>query len=197
MAQVICVNCFLEYPVGYCLLDLPEGCKKLESDSSSGNVGGELLEFDREAYEGNKDATLNDPISTGRKRAARLFPIAPGQVCEWAWHKHCGGGVEPIVGCTGRPATNIHHGPDKSTLNNDRATNISIICEFCHNRWHGANDKYYVEPRPKDNLLWLPGKGISEDRQIFLLSDIVKAEKQEILLNEMMIPEGGKDRKRV
>lgn len=191
MANLICVNCYLDYPVGYCEFDLEKGCKDNEaSDGTASNQGFGLFDPSEEP---NKDEGLNDPVSTGRKRAAKLYPIAPGQVCEWAWKKHCGGSIEPIVGCTGRPATNIHHGPDKSTLNNDRETNISIICEYCHNRFHTANDKYYIEPRPKDNLIWLPDPLRYADKALYALSDIQEASKQEVLINEMMIPEGGKD----
>lgn len=191
MVQVVCINCQLQYPTGYCLLELPNGCKPEDKEA--------VEVFDDESLDSyapvseNKDANLNDPISTGRKRAAKLYPISPGQVCDWAWRKQCGGGIVPIFGCTGRPATDIHHGPDKSTLNNDRDTNISIVCSHCHNRWHTANDKYYVEPRPKDNLRWVPSKGI-EALPIYTLADIEKATKQEILMNEMLIPAGGKDK---
>lgn len=187
MAEVICINCYVGYPVGYCLDDKPQGCVVTQQSVTlvpEWNVG----------EPENKDSELNDPISTGRKRAAKLFPISPGQVCEWAWRKQCGGGIVPVIGCPGRPATNIHHGPDKSTLNNDRETNISIICEFCHNRWHVGNDAYYREPRPKDNLVWLPDKGIESGETVHQLSEMVKATKQEVLMNEMMIPEGGKDK---
>jgi hypothetical protein len=119
-----------------------------------------------------------------------MYKIEGGQVCEWAWRKNCGGGIEPIIGCTGRPASHIHHGPDKSTLSNER-TNISLVCEFCHNRWHVANDKYYGT-RPADNSVWLPHINII-GRDIQPLSNIQKASKQEILVEEMLRPEGGKD----
>jgi hypothetical protein len=140
-----------------------------------------------------EEKVYKDARSTGRKRAAQLYPIAVGQVCEWAWHRNCGGGVVPIVGCTGRPATHIHHGPDKSTLNNERS-NISIICSFCHNRWHAANDRYYVEPRPENGATWLPTLQDS-DTPVGTLADMVKASKEEILLEELKIPERGKDKK--
>lgn len=85
-----------------------------------------------------------DPISTGRKEAAKKFPINPGMVCEWAWLRYAGGGIEPIIGCPGHPAEAIHHGPDKNTMRNVEG-NIHRICAECHNRWHAANDKYYGE----------------------------------------------------
>lgn len=94
--------------------------------------------------------TFTDPESTGRKLVARLYPIKPGMVCEWARKKNCGGGSNPIVGCLGNPASDLHHGPDKNTLNNEKgswgvgeAENVHLICSFCHNRWHAANDGSY------------------------------------------------------
>jgi len=51
--------------------------------------------------------------------AAKAAPIKPGSVCEWAWLLQAGGGVVPIMGCPGRPASDRHHGPDKNTLNNN------------------------------------------------------------------------------
>lgn len=182
MAEVTCINCYVGYPVGYCLDDKPQGCVVTQQSVTlvpEWNVGEPEAE----------DKVYTDPISTGRKRAAKLFPIENGKVCEWAYYKNVGGGFEPIMGCPGRPATNIHHGPDKDTMNNDRETNISIICEYCHNKWHVANDKFYVEPRPYGT--WLP---TLSDKKLMTLAAKVKATKQEILINEMMIPIGGKDK---
>jgi hypothetical protein len=174
----------------FCLWHDDGGCKENESSET---FGAELsLSVESAEQEVAEEKVLRDPVSAGRKRAAVMYEISPGQVCEWAWSKQCGGGIEPIVGCTGRPASNIHHGPDKSTLNNVR-DNISVICTFCHNRWHVANDKYYVEPRPTDNSAWVPDK--FPEKEILPLSAKVKATKQEILINEMTIPEGGKDGK--
>lgn len=103
------------------------------------------------------DEELRDVESTGRKRAAQVKPILPGDICEWAWLKFAGGGVKPIIGCAGNPAQNIHHGPDKSTLNNDPDTNLHKICAECHNRWHTLNDKFYGE-RPPGGAAFLPLK---------------------------------------
>lgn len=185
--NIVCLNCFVGYPPEYCELEKASGCLIEVVPNGTISFGG-----DNDESNGAKEYV--DAVSTGRKRAARLYPISPGQVCAWAWNKDCGGGIEPIIGCTGRPASNIHHGPDKSTLNNDES-NISVICTFCHNRWHAANDKYYALPRPEGELPWIPTKGIPEGTEVIPLSRKTKATKQEILLNEMMIPEGGKDKK--
>lgn len=101
------------------------------------------LEAYFEGYTGSKPLDqYADPISTGRKEAAKKFPIKPGMVCEWAWLRNAGGGVKPIIGCPGHPAEAIHHGPDKNTMMNVEG-NIHRICAECHNRWHATNDPYY------------------------------------------------------
>lgn len=100
-----------------------------------------------------EDADVTDPKSTGRKRAAALYPIEPGMVCEWSGLRYACGGKFPIVGCTDRPATHRHHGPDKNTLNNSPG-NVHRICVFCHNRWHTLNDPVYDEYFGTDS--WLP-----------------------------------------
>lgn len=105
-----------------------------------------------------KDAeSVRDITSTGRKRAAQVKPIEAGMVCEWAGLKYAGGGVLPIIGCAGNLATNIHHGPDKNTLNNEWE-NLHRICATCHNRWHEQNDPFYGE-RPQDGTAFLPLSG--------------------------------------
>lgn len=127
---------------------------------------------------------FKDALSAGRKRAARMYPIAEGQLCEWSFKKNCGGGIVPVMGCSGRLATNIHHGPDKSVLNNER-DNISIICAFCHNLWHAKNDEHYIEPRPADGREWLPLK--NEELTIHALSDMEQATLEEIILHEIKL----------
>lgn len=187
MATKMCVNCAAEYPDTFCLWSI-EGCRsQIEVDGKATDP-----DFELGFNEPTEERVMKDPVSTGRKRAAVAYPIQAGQVCEWAFRKNAGGGIEPIIGCAGRPASHIHHGPDKSTLNNDR-DNISLVCEFCHNRWHVANDKFYGK-RPEDNSTWIPHVNII-GREIQPLSTMVKATKMEILTNEMLIPEGGKDGK--
>jgi hypothetical protein len=108
-----------------------------------------------DGYEAAKDISeYKDPISTGRKRAAAMYPIAAGQVCEWANLKAAGGGVVPITGCVGRPASDRHHGPDKNTMNNAPG-NLHRICDHCHNTWHAVNDPHYGD-RPDHTLPFIP-----------------------------------------
>jgi hypothetical protein len=128
---------------------------------------------------------MADVEATGRKRSIAVKPIKPGMRCEWAFLKQAGGGIEPIAGCPGHPAENVHHGPDKSVLNNDPETNLSRICSHCHNRWHVANDKYYLEPRPEHGATWLPDSELIGDREFHELNfDGPKMTKVEALLLE-------------
>ena len=115
---------------------------------------------------------LLDPLSTGRHRAAIRIPqeyFDTKPICAWAGLAAAGGGVRPIIGCRGNVATDRHHGPDKSVLNNDDdleffGTNLHAICGNCHARWHAVNDKSYLPPgwkkgdeaRPANGAAWLP-----------------------------------------
>jgi hypothetical protein len=96
-----------------------------------------------------RDAALRDQQSTGRKRAARLYPLDRDAECEWAGSTSAGGGTNPIPGCGKRRNTvkgkqqARHHGPDKNTLNNEPG-NVHRICHSCHNAWHAVNDPDYV-----------------------------------------------------
>jgi hypothetical protein len=133
----------------------PAGSAGSDSDESGQEVDTGYIS---DGYEGLKNISeYKDPISTGRKRAAEMYPIHTGMVCEWAHLKKAGGGVVPIVGCIGRAATDRHHGPDKNTMNNAKG-NVHRICSFCHNAWHGANDDYYGE-RPSPDKPFIPIKG--------------------------------------
>lgn len=128
------------------------------------------------ANRAGKDAeAMRDVLSTGRKRAAIAAPIQPDTVCEWAKRKNAGGGVKPIVGCMGNKATDRHHGPDKSVLNNELGSNLHRICATCHNRWHTLNDPEYGE-RPEAGAPFLPLTGqclphdpeqLATDQEIF------------------------------
>lgn len=109
-----------------------------------------------DAHTGTKSlGDYKDPISTGRKFAAQAAPIDVGQICEWAGLARAGGGVRPIVGCVGRPASDRHHGPDKNTMNNVVGINLHRICDHCHNTWHALNDPHYGE-RPDHTKPFIP-----------------------------------------
>lgn len=119
---------------------------------------------------------LSDPHSTGRKRAAQLYPLDKEASCEWQGKKNCGGGRVPIVGCTHGKQVARHHGPVKNTTRNQLG-NVHRICTRCHNHWHELNDLVYdereygmlphdpveasAEELVADEMLWVTGK-ISE-----------------------------------
>lgn len=88
--------------------------------------------------------TLKDPQSTGRKRAARLYPLDPEAPCDWQGKKECGGGRRPIIGCLDGKQQHRHHGPVKNTVKNHEG-NVHRICTACHVHWHELNDLIYDE----------------------------------------------------
>jgi len=112
------------------------------------------LEKDRGGQVKEPDA-ITDIESTGRKRAAQLYPFFEGMKCEWIGLYNAGGGAVPIIGCRDGVAKARHHGPDKNTVNNS-PTNVHRICHDCHNRWHALNDSFYTETRPGTNVPYVP-----------------------------------------
>lgn len=143
-----------------CLQGMPEFCMTggncdstlLDSDSSQENRTYDDNSIEEDYKRGpkrrrKKVSTLKDPHSTGRKEAARLYPLNKEADCEWANLEKAGGGKFPIKGCALRPVgvqkqTNRHHGPDKNTMNNEKG-NVHRICSHCHNLWHAKNDADY------------------------------------------------------
>lgn len=109
-----------------------------------------VLSFKRSYSNNGKGAAIKDPEdvtdrhSTGRKRAALLWPIFEDKPCSWRGKKNCGGGLHPIIGCFDGMQRHRHHGPVKDTLRNEPG-NVHTICAKCHNRWHSANDAVYDE----------------------------------------------------
>jgi hypothetical protein len=91
---------------------------------------------------------VTDRYSTGRKRAAALYPLNNKEPCEWRNLKNCGGGV-PVIGCLNGFQQDRHHGPVKDTLRNERE-NVHLICKKCHKRWHYFNDPVYLEEKWDD-----------------------------------------------
>lgn len=118
---------------------------------------------------------ITNNLTSGRKRAARLVPILTGMVCEFAMLRYAGGGIIPIVGCPGNVLAKVkkgadlpagtdsrgelHHGPDKTTINNAPGTNLHRICSNCHHRWHALNNPFYPKERPGPEVPWLPVDG--------------------------------------
>lgn len=106
--------------------------------------------FNKRGRGWSRDLDLKDQQSTGRKRAAKAYPLDRTKPCEWQGLRLAGGGRFPIVGCTNGLQAARHHGPDKNTLNNERG-NVHRICATCHNRWHTRNDPEYIPGDPGKN----------------------------------------------
>jgi hypothetical protein len=131
---------------------------------------------------------MKDPVSTGRKRAAQLKPIIEDMICDWAGLLNAGGGITPIVGCTGVKLTkekgnevrtgNIHHGPDKDVLNNSDE-NLHRVCSRCHNRWHALNDPAYPKSRPTPGTPFVP-----VDAEIVAHDKYTKATEEQLAFSE-------------
>lgn len=117
-------------------------------------------------------------VEAGRRRAGLIAKIPKGYICEWARLEYAGGGTAPIIGCDGNLAEALHHGPDKSTINNEVGINLHRICHNCHNRWHELNDDSYGE-RPTDNSTYNPSGDFLQHNRLDQVSRniIVKSER--------------------
>lgn len=99
------------------------------------------------------DNEIRDLKSTGRKRAAVLYPLDASASCEWRNLRFAGGGLFPIPGCVAGTQKHRHHGPVVLTTANIEG-NVHRICADCHNRWHGLNDPFIKEYMT--TILWSP-----------------------------------------
>jgi hypothetical protein len=98
------------------------------------------------------DDAVTDQQSTGRKRAAKMYPLKDANgnklPCDFAKKKDAlpkymevqidGCGVRP--GTMPNPAQARHH-HDYNTLNNERE-NVGLLCHSCHNLLHARNDPF-------------------------------------------------------
>lgn len=105
---------------------------------------------DKRSRSHKRDTGLRDQQSTGRKRAAVMYPLDREALCEWndaSPTNPKGGGKYPMtIGCILKQQAR-HHGPDKNTLNNEIG-NVHRICHFHHNNWHAKNDPEYDPNQP-------------------------------------------------
>lgn len=115
-----------------------------EENGSSENFSFEQPGGDEPRRRKSARENLRDPKSTGRKRAARLYPLDRSAPCEWRGLRNCGGGLRPIIGCLDGNQQHRHHGPVKETTRNELG-NVHRICDDCHNHWHELNDLVYDE----------------------------------------------------
>lgn len=99
------------------------------------------------------DDAVTDQQSTGRKRAAALYPLKDANgnslPCDYA---NLPAPTLPnymevqIDGCGIRKGTvagkaQARHHHDYNTLNNERS-NVALLCHSCHNLLHAKNDEY-------------------------------------------------------
>lgn len=150
-------------------------------EETRGNESGRL-QIQRKPRSQKRDATLKDQQSTGRKRAAREYPFELDgnglrAKCEWAGKAECGGGPRPILGCVNGRQEARHHGPDKSTSNNDEG-NVHRICHRCHNRWHAKNNSAYdwTDTRVKKHA---PRDQTPQERELALYDEMLFIAKKE------------------
>lgn len=118
-----------------------KGCKKCHPKVKTDSV---VEVISKPTTRKSKVDGLKDEKSTGRKRAAILYPIDKEAPCEWQGKKNCGGGRRPIVGCLTGKQQHRHHGPVKKTTRNEEG-NVHRICTDCHVHWHELNDLVYDE----------------------------------------------------
>jgi len=63
----------------------------------------------------SEPSDIRDVTSTGRKRAAMMYPIFKDMVCEWAGLAKAGGGVEPIIRFVPATLSNPTRAPTRVT----------------------------------------------------------------------------------
>lgn len=107
-----------------------------DNDAPGGNVveteaENEALPLSSPKKRKSAKENLRDPKSTGRKRAAQLYPINSDDPCEWRGLRNCGGGRRPIIGCLDGTQKHRHHGPVKDTTRNEQG-NVHRICTDCN-----------------------------------------------------------------
>jgi len=101
------------------------------------------------------DQSVTDPQSTGRKRAASLYPLIDGNgnrlPCDLAGKKDALPNFMKVQidGCGVRQGTlpgkaQSRHHHDYNVMNNDR-DNIGLLCHSCHNLIHAKNDPHKAE----------------------------------------------------
>lgn len=183
-----CVRGFHNDCWGECSCDHQATPTTVTGGGNDENRGSQEEENWRQALRKNRgrrtkrDASLKDQQSTGRKRAARLYPLDSSAACEWRGKANCGGGEFPVLGCIEGRQTDRHHGPDKVVTNNEPG-NVHRICSSCHHEWHAKNNKDYEwkgkahqlhQPRPMTTEeLWEAAQRdlLRRDRKIKRMKD--------------------------
>jgi hypothetical protein len=124
----------------------------VETEYTNLNLGLEEPDSKTVTRRYKNDDAVTDQQSTGRKRAAKLYPLTDAngnkKPCDFA-NKSA---VLPkymevqIDGCGVRPHTmpnpaQSRHHHDYNTLNNERE-NVGLLCHSCHNLLHARNDPF-------------------------------------------------------
>lgn len=116
---------------------------------------------------GKQDHKIKDPHSTGRKRAAVLFPLDRDSPCEWqdaSVGNPMGGGPRPITTGCNNLQSHRHHGPNRNTLDNSEG-NVHRVCSLCHNRWHAQNNKI-LDMLEKSGEQWIEGVSVWQESSL-------------------------------
>lgn len=149
----VCLDCAQGFHFD-CLLGEEGKCCCGDRGSSSGSENEGLSTGLRDGLKWAKsDTQIRDRKSTGRKRAAKLYPIDSDNGCEWRTLLFAGGGLYPIIGCTDGNMKHRHHGPILATTANVEG-NVHRICDACHRVWHVCNDAFVKEFMR--TVAWLP-----------------------------------------
>lgn len=105
-----------------CQIGLP--CLEVAANES------ELVESDTKTVKQARRS--GNSQASGRKLAAKLYPLDSNAPCEWKGKANCGGGDFPILGCPsmGKGVQQArHHGPEKNVQNNEPG-NVHRICHY-------------------------------------------------------------------
>lgn len=167
---IICISCWrgMHGACNALFFDDPCECDHAPMDAF-GAVGpfksqiGEALNLDPEEPDSTKttrrlkdDQAVTDPQSTGRKRAAKLYPLRTEDgnpiPCDLAgrtaptlptYYKVQIDGCGIRQGSIKANAQSRHHW-SYNTLDNERS-NIGLLCHSCHNLIHSRNDEFKAD----------------------------------------------------
>jgi len=140
-------TCFGDCNCDHLPVNATDASETPSSEVTSESDADEIVSAIKRQRRNKPDHAVKDQQSTGRKRAAKLYPLDPTKPCEWRNTYGQGGGDVKIYGCKDGFHQARHHGPDKNTLNNEPG-NVHRICHVCHNKWHAKNDPNYDPNKP-------------------------------------------------
>jgi hypothetical protein len=150
-----CAQIDADFPICECTHDTTSDtpARPVGTIGAALNLGEDEPETTTRTRRLKNDDAVTDQQSTGRKRAAKAFPLKDAEgnriPCDYA---NMPAPTLPnymevqIDGCGVRPGTlpshaQSRHHHDYNTLNNERA-NVALLCHSCHNLLHARNDPY-------------------------------------------------------